>query len=81
MKPQGRHLQLLNFKEKALITELIEINHAKKSAKEFIIHQASLFTIKLTMNKIFKKSDLCPFLSIEEQGTSKTIKMKIKKGN
>jgi hypothetical protein len=25
-----RHLQLLHFKEKALITELIEINHGKK---------------------------------------------------
>jgi hypothetical protein len=26
-----RHLQLLHFKEKALTTELIEINHAKKN--------------------------------------------------
>jgi hypothetical protein len=45
-----RHLQLLHFKEKALITKLIEINHAKKSAKESIIHEASLSTIKLRMN-------------------------------
>jgi hypothetical protein len=53
----------------------------KKSAKEFIIHEASLFTINLRMNKIIKNSDLCHFLSIEEQGTPKTNKMKITKGN